>query len=209
MRGWCISSAVGFLFLCLGCAPIITVSANGTQKVNGEIPKQVTYAVFPAAEVEKDPKFADYSRLVAHKMNERGYKESELRTAKLAVYLAYTVKEASAPVAPGTGGSLEGSGGMGPGAGGYGTGATSTGVRLVKRYTSQAIIVVGDLPESRATGSLVELWRGEAATTGDNDLPQLLPVLVDAAFRHFGQTTHSPVQHTFSEEEMKNVRDVK
>jgi hypothetical protein len=38
------------------------------------IPPHVTYAVFPAVEVETDQAFSTYARLVAKKMNEQGYK---------------------------------------------------------------------------------------------------------------------------------------
>ena len=58
--GWVFMSSAGLL-LCLGCAPMVTVSANGTQKADAPIPPHVTYAIFPGAEVEKDPAFATYS----------------------------------------------------------------------------------------------------------------------------------------------------
>ena len=99
--------------------------------------------------------------------------------------------------------------GWAPAPGQYGTGVSSTGTQLVRRYTSQVVIVVGDLPQSRAAGSLVELWRGETMSTGDNDLPALMPLLVEANFRHFGETTSTPVQHTFGEEEIRRLRGSK
>jgi hypothetical protein len=207
--GWFLMSSAGLLLLCIGCAPVVTVSANGTQKADAQLPPHVTYAIFPAAEVEKDPAFTSYSHLVAKEMDEHGYKASDPRTAKLAVYLAYGIKETAlsagsqvpSPSMVGTGGM-----GGGTGTGQYGTGVSSTGTQLVRRYISQVVIVVGDLPQSRATGSLAELWRGETISTGDNDLPALMPLLVEANFRHFGETTSTPIQHTFTEEEIKKLQ---
>jgi len=208
--GWFLMSSAGLLLLCIGCAPVVTVSANGTQKADAQLPPHVTYAIFPATEVEKDPAFATYARLVAKEMDEHGYRESDPRTAKLAVYLAYAIKETalsagsqvSSPSMVGTGGM----GGGGTSAGQYGTSAPSTGTQLVRRYISQVVIVVGDLPQSRETGALSELWRGETMSTGDNDLPALMPLLVEANFRHFGETTSTPIQHTFTEEEIKKLQ---
>ena len=207
--GWVFMSSAGLL-LCVGCAPMVTVSANGTQKADPPIPPHVTYAIFPAAEVENDPAFATYSRLIAKKMDEHGYKVSDPRTAKLAVYLAYGIKETSLSAGSlSSNPTMGGTGGMGTGAGAYGTGVSSTGTQLVRRYTSQVVIVIGDLSQSRAAGSLVELWRGETMSTGDNDLPALMPLLVEANFRHFGETTSTPVQHTFGEEEIRRLRGTK
>jgi hypothetical protein len=60
---------------------------------NGEaiIPSHVTYAIFPTGEVEKDSAFPTYARLVAKKMDEQGFKETDAKTAKLAVYVGYGV----------------------------------------------------------------------------------------------------------------------
>jgi hypothetical protein len=78
----------------------------------------------------------------------------------------------------------------------------------VTRFISQLVLVVGDLSKSRATGALVELWRGETMHTGSiNDLPALAPLLVDAGFRHFGETTATAVQHAFTEEDVKKIKD--
>jgi hypothetical protein len=72
------------------------------------------------------------------------------------------------------------------------------------------VVVVLDLPNSRDTGSLVELWRGEAVAAGNsNDLPGMAPVMVEAAFRHFGETTANKVQHAFGDDEMKKLREAR
>jgi hypothetical protein len=40
-----------------------------------------------------------------------------------------------------------------------------------------------------------------------NDLQALAPLLLDASFRHFGETTSATVTHTFGEEEVKKLRE--
>ena len=169
--------AMGMLLLCTGCTSLLTIEAKGTLKSEETIPAHVTYAVIPAKEVEKDPAFPTYARLVAKKMDERGFKETDVKSAKLGIYVAYGVTE-STTVAPsggvtppmGNAGKM-GSGGMGSGGGGYGSGGYGGGVpsqssNPVKQVISQVAVVVGDLPKSRAAGSLVELWRGETLHRG-------------------------------------------
>jgi hypothetical protein len=211
-RGWFLALAAS-TSLCAGCASSVTIESKGTQKPDAPIPAHVTYAIFPASEVEKDAAFPQYARLVAAEMNERGYKETEAKVAQLAVYLGYGVTESSPgsltsrPV-PSTGGM--GSGGGYGGGGGYMGSASSSDPSSARRVTSQVIVVVGDLPKSRAAGQLVELWRGETTHTGHaNEFPKLAPLLIDASFRHFGESTAAPVQHTFGEEEMKKLQKSK
>jgi hypothetical protein len=216
-------AAAGLMALSLGCTSMVTVQSKGTQKAETPIPPHVTYAVFPVTEVEKDPDFARYARFVAEKMNERGYKETEPRVAQLGVYLDYGVTEsssgpgasspgASSPIPPmGGPGGMGSGGGYGGGAGGGGyMGTTASSDPTARGVTSQMMIIVGDLPKSRATGQLVELWRGESRHTGQTDeLSQVAPLLVDATFRHFGESTPASVDHTFGEEEVKKLRGLK
>ena len=215
-RRWIGGAAAGLVVLGLGCTSMVTVQSKGTQKAEAPIPPHVTYALFPTTEVEKDPAYAQYSRLVAERMNERGYKETESKVAQLGVYLGYGVTESSAglgsspPRPPTGGGGGVGSGGGYGGSGGYMGSMSSSDPSTARRVTSQMVIIVGDLPKSRAAGELVELWRGETTHTGHaNELPQLAPLLVDATFRHFGESTSAPVDHTFGEEEIKKLRDHK
>jgi hypothetical protein len=44
-------------------------------------------------------------------------------------------------------------------------------------------------------------------TSSSNDLAQLVPLMVDVAFQHFGETTSSSVSHQFTEEESKKIRE--
>jgi len=195
----------GLILLCTGCASTVAVEAKGVQKSDAPIPPHVTYTIFPTSEVEKDPSFPTYAQVVAKKLNERGYKQSEQRTAKLAVYLAYDIKETavanSSPVASPPMGPTSGTG---PGM--YASSGASVSSQG-KRFTSQVVIVVTDLQGSRATGSLVELWRVETwARSSTNDLQSMVPLLVEAGFRHFGETTPTAVQHVFSDEERQRFR---
>ncbi|WP_447599353.1 hypothetical protein [Nitrospira sp. Nam80] len=213
-RRWLFGPVAALLLLHTGCASTTTIQTKGTPKADAPIPPHVTYAIFPAMEVEKDPACADYARFVAAKMNERGYKETEARVAQLAIYLGYGVTESSPgslgarPPRPAPSGTSTDSSGYGS-AGGYGGSMSSSDPSSARRVTSQVVIVVGDLPKSREAGHLVELWRGETTHTGyTNELPKLAPLLVEATFRHFGESTPTPAQHTFNEEEIKKLRNV-
>ncbi|ALA57328.1 DUF4136 domain-containing protein [Nitrospira moscoviensis] len=198
------------VLLCLssGCTSTMTVEANGSRKTDQPLPPHVTFAVFPTTEVEKDLAFPAYARLVARKLTEQDYKETEPTVAKLGVYLAYGVREQAADVQTSVAQSpssyTSGSGGTG----GYGTTASSAPAAGFRRYVSQVVVVVADLPQSRAAGSVVELWRGQAQTAGPiKDLSALAPLLIEAAFRHFGDETPHTVRHTFSEEEISKLRE--
>ncbi len=203
------------LLICAGCAQTVTVNVSGTSKSSDPMPQRVTYTVMPTNEVEKDAAFPEYAKLVAQKMDARGYKKTTDKTAQLGVYLAYastaattTTTTVGAPIPP-----MNSGGGMGPsgsgGGGSYGM-ATSTPSEStsMRHYKNQLVIVVLDLQKSRETGAAVELWRGETMnTSSSSDLPQLAPLMVDAAFQHFGETTSSSVSHQFTDEDSKKIRE--
>ncbi|MGC4098134.1 MAG: DUF4136 domain-containing protein [Nitrospira sp.] len=199
------------LLACMGCAQTVTVNVFGTSQSPDPIPRDVTYSVMPTNEVEKDPAFLEYAKLVSHKMDARGYKKTSDKTAHLGVYLAYgstaTATPTGAPVPPmGVGGGMSSAG---SGTGSYGMATrTPSETTSVRQYKNQLVIVVLDLQRSRGAGSAVELWRGETMnTSSSNDLTQLAPLMVDAAFRHFGETTPRSVPHHFTDEESKKIRD--
>ena len=204
----------GMLLVWAGCAQTVTVNVSGTSKSSDPIPQHVTYTVMPTNEVEKDAAFPEYAKLIAHKMDARGYKKTTDKPAQLGVYLAYgstpaiiTTTATGAPVP-----SMSAGGGMGPsGSGGstYGM-ATSTPSEAtsLRHYKNQLVIVVLDLQKSRETGAAVEIWRGETMnTSSSNDLAQLVPLMVDVMFQHFGETTSRSVSHQFTEEESKKIRE--
>jgi hypothetical protein len=85
-----------------------------------------------------------------------------------------------------------------------GSAPVTTGPRM---YTHQLVIVVVDFKRSDSTGPLVELWRGETKNIDSSkDLLSIAPLMVEAAFRHFGDTTAPDVRHHFNEEEIKKLQ---
>ena len=205
------------MLLCLGCGhQTMTVDVNGTRKAETPIPSHVTYAVLPTTEVEKDPAFPTYAKIVAEKMEGRGYRQSSERSASLGVFLAYNLHEGSSQAgAPSSGPSMGmgGGGGMGSGSSGpgtYGVAGSPPSAGSFRTHTTQLVIVVVDLQKSRAAGTPVELWRGETnSAVSSKDLSQVAPLLIDAAFKHFGETTSNTVQHTFGEEDLKKPQETK
>lgn len=196
------------MLACLGCAQVVTVDMTGTKKTETPILSHVTYAVLPTTGLEKDAAFPGYAQLVAQKLDERGYRKTEARVANLGVYLGYGVSGGRSADSSSQSGQMMKSGrgassteGVG-GVRGYGTMTTSSDPSRAKVYTTQLMVVVIDLPKSRTSDSLVELWRGESTTKSDsaNDLPRLAPVLIDTVFQHFGETTSAQVRHTMSED---------
>ncbi len=201
------------LLTCAGCAQTVTVHVSGTGTSPDPIPQHVTYTVMPTNEVEADAAFPEYAKLVSARMDARGYKKTTEKTAQLGVYLAYaSTAVTTTPTAVGKPEPpMSAGGGMGPsgsgGGGSYGM-ATSTPSEATSRrqYKNQLVIVVLDLQKSRETGAAAELWRGETMTTSSsNDLTQLAPLMVEAAFQHFGETTSA--RHEFTDEESKKIRE--
>lgn len=204
MRG-CRTLVAGLMLVSLGCAGGVTVDVHG--RGTQPIPPHITFAVIPTGEVEHDPAFPSYARLVARKLAERDYRETDAKVAKLGVYLAYGVTEQAATAPSSAGGPPLGSPAGTGGGVGYGTAVSPSASAGFSRYVAQVVLIAADLTQSRATGSVVELWRGNAQTTGPSkDLQALAPLLIEGAFRHFGDTTATTVQHTFGEEEIKALR---
>ena len=136
--------------------------------------------------------------------------ETDAKVAKLGVYLAYGVTEQAAAAPSSAAGPPLGSPGGTGGSGGYGTSVSPSSSAGFSRYVAQVVLIAADLTQSRATGSVVELWRGNAQTTGPSkDLQALAPLLIEGAFRHFGDTTATTVRHSFGEEEVKKLRETR
>jgi hypothetical protein len=189
-----------FLLSCAGCGQISVVTVTGTS--SSPMPSHVTYAVLPVIELENDPSFPKYAELVASQMDARNYKKTTSQTAHLGVFLLYKTREGTSK----TGGGMS-SGGTGTSVD-YsmtrGSAPSSTGPRM---YSHQLVIVVVDFKKSNSTGPLVELWRGEAKNVDSSkDLLPIAPLMVEAAFRHFGDTTDPDVRHHFNEEEIKKLQ---
>ena len=191
-----------FLWSGAACSQISVVTVTGTSSSDTPIPPHVTYAVLPVVEVEKDPSFPQYAELVARQMDARDYRKTSPQTAHLGIFLLYKTREGTSK----TGGGVS-SGGSGTSVD-YtmttGSAPISTGPRL---YTHQLVIVVMDLKNSNSTGPLVELWRGDTKNVDSSkDLLPIAPLMVDAAFRHFGDTTAPDIRHLFNEEEIKKLQ---
>ena len=191
-----------FLVGCAGCGQISVVTVTGTRNSDTPIPSHVTYAVLPVVEVEKDPSFPKYAELVARKMDARDYRKTSPQTAHLGVFLLYKTREGTSKERGGatSGGSAASMN--------YtmttGSAPTSTASHM---YTHQLVIVVVDFKKSNSTAPLVELWRGETKNVDSSkDLLPIAPLMVDAAFRHFGDTTDPDIRHLFSEEEIKKLQ---
>jgi hypothetical protein len=201
------------LIVCAGCAHTVVIDASGTTK-SGSIPPHVTYTVLPTTEVEKDASFPQYAALIAGKMDEMGYKKTTEKTAQLGVFLAYASHEGTSNATANAANPAMGMGGPGPGGpGGSGYGAASTpspNTPAQRMYTNQLVIVVVDLQKSSNTGPLVELWRGETTNSSSSkNFEQVAPLMVDAAFQHFGESTPSKMRHEFTLEDGKKPQETK
>jgi hypothetical protein len=189
---------VSLIFVCVGCASTVNVEVKGTQKTASGIPARATYVVLPAEEVQKDSGFQKYGDLVAQQMDKRGYRRADAKTAQLGVFLDYLMTDTTAP----SRGALNtqemaGMGSAKAGTGAFGATGTSSGLPDLHRFSTQVVIVVADLVKSSESKELVELWSGESRTTGRKpDLPGVLPFMIEAAFRTFGQTT-ATVRYNF------------
>lgn len=193
-----------FLSVCAGCSQISVVTVTGTRNSDTPIPPHVTYAVLPVVEVEKDPSFSKFADLVARQMDARDYRKTSQQTAHLGVFVLYKTREGTSK----TGGATS-SGASGTSVD-YtmttGSAPASTGPRI---YTHQLVIVVVDFKKSNSTGPLVELWRGETKNVDSSkDLLPIAPLMVEAAFRHFGDTTDPDIRHLFNDEEISKLQSV-
>jgi hypothetical protein len=182
-----------------GCAPTTVVSVTGTSNSDTPIPSHVTYAVLPVVEVENDPSFPKYAEVVARQMDARDYQKTSPQTAHLGIFVMYKTREGASKSRGGAGAADSGTSidyAMTREAA-----PISTGPRM---YTHQLVIVVVDFKKSDPSGPLVELWRAETKNVDSSkDLLPIAPLMVEAAFRHFGDTTSPDIRHHFNEEEIK------
>jgi hypothetical protein len=207
MKGILIRTSLMLLagVLCPGCTHVVTVEVNGTQNKDAALPSHVTYSVLPVERVKNDPVFPIYAKMVAKKLDARDYKQSDAKTANLGVFLDYMVTEREV--------KMQGGGAvMAPGIGSYGMAGPSAGTASHTTYAIQLAIVIVDLVKSRSAGSAVEVWKGETKTMqSSNDLRQVAPMLIDAAFRHFGENTSKEIRHTFRDDDadVKTLQEVR
>jgi hypothetical protein len=190
-----------FLLSVVGCSQTSVVTVTGTSNSETPIPSHVTYAVLPVVEIENDPSFPKYAEIVGRQMDARDYRKTSPQTAHLGVFLLYKTREGTSKTSGGM--TSAGSGASVDYTMTTGSAPVSTGPRM---YTHQLVIVVVDFKKSNSTG-LVELWRGETKNIdSSNDLFSIAPLMVEAAFRHFGDTTAPDVRHHFNEQEIKKLQ---
>ena len=198
MRQW----GLFLMFLAIletGCTEFHVV-ANGFQNRDRQLPAQATYAILPVKGQDSDLEFQEYARMVEMKLSERGYRRGDINSADMAIFIAYGINSAgvrnyaySLPVY-GTNafsGSSFGSGGMTNFSGTTsGVVGSQTVAGSTREYTRTLIVDVVDYAHYKNTGQIVSLWKGDITSIGSsNDLRLVMPMLVEAGFRHFGQNT--------------------
>jgi len=208
MRQW----GLVLVFLAIfetGCTEFHVV-ANGFQNRDRQLPAQATYAVLPVKGQDSDLEFQEYARMVEMKLNARGYHRGDINSADMAIFIAYGINSAgvrnyaySLPVY-GTNtfsGSSFGSGGMTNFSGTTsGVVGSQTVAGSTREYTRTLIVDVVDFAHYKNTGQIVSLWKGDITSIGSsNDLRLVMPMLIEAGFRHFGQNTKKGITHVYSE----------
>lgn len=211
MRQWGIF-VVLLVILQAGCmeSTKFHVVANGFQNRDRQLPAQAAYAILPVKGQDSDLEFQDYARMIEMKLSERGYRRGDISSADMAIFIAYGINSAgvrnyaySLPVY-GTNtfsGSSFGSGGMTNFSGmTSGVVGSQTVAGSTREYTRTLIVDVVDFAHYKNTGQIVSLWKGDITSTGSsNDLRLVMPMLVEAGFRHFGQNTKKGITHVYAE----------
>jgi len=198
-----------FTVVATGCTEFHVV-ANGFQNSDRQLPTQATFAILPVKGQDSDLEFQSYAHMVEMKLSERGYRRTDISSADMAIFIAYGINSAgvrnyaySLPVY-GTNtfqGSSFGSGGMTAFSGmTSGVVGSQTVAGSTREYTRTLIVDVVDFAHYKNIGQIVSLWKGDITSTGSsNDLRLVMPMLVDAGFRHFGQDTKKGIRHVYTE----------
>jgi hypothetical protein len=196
-----------FAMLATGCTEFHVV-ANGFQNRERQLPIQATFAILPVKGQDSDLEFQSYAHMV--EMSERGYRRTDISLADMAIFIAYGINSAgvrnytySLPMY-GTNsfsGNSFGSGGMNAFSG---TTSGVVGSRTIagstREYTRTLIVDVVGNAHYKNAGQIVSVWKGDITSTeSSNDLRLVMPMLIDAAFRHFGQDTKKGIEHDYSE----------
>jgi hypothetical protein len=201
--------ALGMVLLS-GCATRFAVDVSGFANREKLLPVQATYVLLPVQGKENDLAFQEYAGMVGKKLDARGYKRTDIKSADLAIFLAYGIDDgkihnyAYSMPAYGTttfSGTSFGSKGItqfsGSSSGIVGT-QTMAGSYAV--YTRLLIVDVVDLSMYRENGTIDSLWKGEISSRGSSDdIRLVMPVLIEAGFKHFGQNTQRKIRHVIFE----------
>ncbi len=197
-----------------GCGTQYHAVVNGFQNREQQIPLQATFVVLPVATKENDLAFQEYARMVERKLEERGYRKADVKAADLAVFISYGIDSGSVRnysySMPVYGTSNFSGSSFGSGGSSYFSGTTSgivgsqTVAGSVKEYTRTLIVDVVDLAKVRTEGAIVSIWKGEIESAGSSsDLRLVMPVLIEAGFRHFGENTKKGIRHIFRENDIE------
>lgn len=193
------------------------VQVNGFQNPEQPLPQTATYSIIPLENQKNDLEFMGYARMVERKLQERGYKKAEARDADLVIILAYGVDQgttkAFAYSVPQYGtsnfsGSAFGSSGTTFFSGtSYGIVGSQTYAGSYVEHQRTLIIDVIDIARYRKDGTIVSVWQGRINRTGSSgDLRRVMPYMIEAGFRHWGEDTKLGIRHVIFEDESAIVK---
>lgn len=208
---------LGFLSACTARYEVIV---NGFRNVNETMLPQATYAIFQPENQKSDLEFQEYARMVEHKLEEKGYRKADIKSADIGVLINYGIDEgvtkytaSSSPVygtryfsatAMGSGGSTFYSG---QSSGIVGSQTSMDSDTVYKRVLTLQVV---NLAKLRADGSVGPIWKGETTSRGSlSDLRRVMPYLIEGTFLHFGENTKMGSLHTIDEGDktVENLRN--
>lgn len=218
MFGVSLILGIGFLTACTR----YEVMVNGFRNMNETITPQATFAIFEPDGLKNDLEFQEYSKMVERKLQERGYRKSDIKSADMAILLNYGIDEgvtkysASSSPVYGTsnfsGTAMSSSGGTtlysGQLSGVVGSQIQVDSHTVHKRTLTLQVI---DLFKLRVDGSVTPLWKSETISKGSSsDLRRVMPYLIEGTFMHFGENTKMGIRHKIYEgdEAVEKLRNV-
>jgi len=225
------SMALSSILVCLlllsiqGCGgPRYEARVNAIVNEGHSIASGAAYVVLPGRDVEDDLAFKQYRKMVERKLDSLGYKKGDFDHADIAVHISYTVDSGrthqyatSSPVYGQTGGGTSMVQGMNLSTGQLYTGTVQTPstygvvgsqayVGAYTEYTRALKLFVIDLTAFRSTKIPERLWEEDVSSTGSsNDLRLVMPVLIEAGFKHFGQDTKHQIKYILRHND-ENIR---
>ena len=216
------------LFVMSGCGGgrRLEVAVNGFQNSKVAMPSHATYVVQPASARETDLEFQEYAQLVEKQLDTRGLQKGESKSADIKVYIGYGIDDGTAhnfayssPVYGQTGGgtsTFSGTSFSNKGTTTFSSGTVQTqptyGVvgsashgGSYSVYKRVLVIEAIDAQKSQSDSAVTPIWKGEAISKGSSDdLRRIMPSLIEAAFKHFGEDTKKAIRHVFYEDSEGN-----
>jgi hypothetical protein len=210
-----------------GCGSFYHVQVNGFQNAQLPVPAQGTYTVMPIDSNTSDLAFQEYASMIRKKMDERGYRYVNDESAELAVFIAYgidsgttTASSSTSPVYGQTGGGMSSYSGMTSSGqlysgtimtpSQYGVVGSQTSTSRHTAYKRKLLVDVVDYQTLRKERKTVSFWKGETDSRGSsNNLRQVMPALIEATFRSFGQNSTDQIMFTKDDAAIEKLRVVK